>query len=137
LKIIRPADTVGQRVRGAPEAINGSLTLFAAGVILLQFFVLPLGLVPQHSRWAWLLLPIVLLTNPLWSLIHDAILDLFHSDKAVNDVLIAKNLSLCRPLASLLVNFTLHGIYPINPALSWIDLPMAFEARARKYHGRY
>ncbi|MGZ8423516.1 MAG: hypothetical protein ACXWYD_01045 [Candidatus Binatia bacterium] len=49
----------------------------------------------------------------------------------------AKNLSLPGPLAGLLLNFNLHGIHHINPAISWIDLPKAFDAQAGKYHGGY
>ncbi|MGZ9188133.1 MAG: hypothetical protein ACXW6R_26035 [Candidatus Binatia bacterium] len=49
----------------------------------------------------------------------------------------AKNLSLPGPLAGLLLNFKLHGIHHINPAISWIDLPKAFDAQAGKYHGGY
>jgi len=294
--MMRQADAIVQRGNGAPEVINGALALFYGSVNWMQFFVLPLGLLPQDSRWAWLLLPMVLLSNPFWSLIHEAIHDLFHSNNAMNrrvgrllailfgsplrilrlrhllhhklnrmpvegaeyydrdigskvaaspgyyfrillglylvdvvspwffflprrwlerfrpgylspqgvgailmqncltveslreirrdgaltmallafafycygsywplllgalaargllisfhdnvyhyetpvsDVFFAKNLSLPRPLAGLLLNFNLHGIHHINPAISWIDLPRAFEAQAGKYHGRY
>ena len=82
--MVRQADTIVQRGTGAPEAINIALALFSVAVNLVQFFVLPLALLPRDSRWAWLLLPIVLLTNPFWSLIHEAIHDLFHSNKSVN-----------------------------------------------------
>ena len=294
--MIRHADAIVQRGSGVPEAINGALALFYVGVYVVQFFVLPLALLPRDLRWGWLLLPIVLLTNPFWSLIHEAIHDLFHSNKSVNgfvgrllailfgspfrilrlshllhhklnrmpiegteyydrdkgskaaaapgyyfqilaglylvevisplcfflprrwlerfrvrylpaqgvsgvlmqnwlgveslreirrdgavtmtllslsfycygsywplllgalaargllisfldnvyhyetpvsDVFFAKNLSLPKPLAALLLNFNLHGIHHINPAIAWIDLPKAFEAQAGKYQGNY
>ncbi|HET9916241.1 MAG TPA: fatty acid desaturase, partial [Candidatus Binatia bacterium] len=82
--MIRQADAIVQRGSGVPEAVNGALALFYVGVNLVQFFVLPLWMLPQDPRWAWLLVPIVLLTNPFWSLIHEAIHDLFHSNKSVN-----------------------------------------------------
>jgi len=294
--MVRLADTVVQRGKGMPEAVNVALALFYVGVNLVQFVVLPLALLPRDSRWAWLLLPLALLTNPFWSLLHEAIHDLFHSNKSVNgfagrllallfgapsrilrlshllhhklnrmpvegteyydrdkcsraaaapgyyfqilmglylvevisplyfflprrwlerfrvaylppqsvsgilmqnwlgaeslreircdgaltiswlalgfycygsywplllgalaargllisfldnvyhyetpvsDVFFAKNLRLPRPLAGLLLNFNLHGIHHINPAIPWIDLPKAFEAQAGKYHGNY
>jgi fatty acid desaturase len=292
----RQVDAIMQRGNGVPEVINGALALFYVGVNLLQFFVLPLWLLPRDSRWGWLLLPTVLLSNPFWSLIHEAIHDLFHANKSVNgvvgrtlailfgspfrilrlshllhhklnrmpsegteyydrdkgskaaasagyyfqilmglylvevfspllfflprrclerfrvrylppqgvssilmqnwlgvealreirrdgaltlswlalafycygsywplllgaligrgllisfldnvyhyetpvsDVFFAKNLNLAEPLAGLLLNFNLHGIHHINPAIPWIDLPKAFAAQAGKYHGGY
>ena len=294
--MVRQADAIVQRGSGVPEAINGALAVFFLGVNLIEYFVLSLWLLPRDLRWGWLLLPIVLLTNPFWSLIHEAIHDLFHSNKSVNmfigrslailfgspfrilrlshllhhklnrmpvegtefydrdkgsktaaapgyyfqillglylvevisplyfflprrwlgrlrvrylpaqgvsailmqnwlgveslreirrdgaltisclalafycygsywplllgalaargllisfldnvyhyetpvsDVFFAKNLSLAKPLAGLLLNFNLHGIHHINPAISWIDLPKAFDAQAGKYHGNY
>jgi fatty acid desaturase len=294
--MVRQADAIVQRGNPVPEAINIVLALFYVSINLLQYFVLPLWLLPRDLAWAWLLLPMVLLTNPFWSLIHEAIHDLFHSNKTANllvgrslailfgspfrilrvshllhhklnrmpvegteffdrdkgskaaaapgyyfqiliglylvevisplyfflprrwldefrrrflpaqgvsgilmqnwlspeslreirrdgavtiillmaafycygsywplllgalaargllisfldnvyhyatpvsDVFFAKNLSLAKPLAGLLLNFNLHGIHHINPAIPWIDLPRAFEAQAGKYHGRY
>ena len=82
--MVRQADTIVQRGTGAPEAINIALALFYVAVNLVQFLVMPLALLPRDSHWAWLLLPIVLLTNPFWSMIHEAIHDLFHSNKSVN-----------------------------------------------------
>jgi fatty acid desaturase len=70
--------------RGIPAAINLSLAAFYGAVNLYQFFILPLWLLPAHRAWALTLLPLALLTNPFWSLIHEAIHDLFHSDRAVN-----------------------------------------------------
>lgn len=292
----RQVDAIVQRGNGLLAAINGAFALFYVGVNLVQFFVLPLWLLPRDSRWAWLLVPIVLVTNPFWSLIHEAIHDLFHADKSVNgfvgrllavlfgspfrilrlshllhhklnrmpiegteyydrdkgsragaspgyyfqiltglylvevisslyfflprrwleqfrsrylpaqsvggilmqnwlgaeslreirrdgaltvsllalafycygsywplllgalagrgllisfldnvyhyetpvnDVFFAKNLRLAKPLQGILLNFNLHGIHHINPAIPWIDLPRAFEAQGGKYHGGY
>jgi fatty acid desaturase len=82
--MIRQAETIVQRGGGIPVAINGMLAVFYIGVNLLEYFVLPIYLLPRDSRWAWLLLPIVLLSNPFWSLIHEAIHDLLHANKSVN-----------------------------------------------------
>lgn len=294
--MVRQADTIMQRGSGLPETINGALALFYVGVNLFQWVVLPLWLLPRDLSWGWLLLPLALLTNPFWSLIHEAIHDLLHPNKALNavigrllailfgsplrilrlshllhhklnrmpvegteyydrdkgskaaaapgyyfqilfglylvevlspvyfllprrwlerfrerylpaqsvsailmqnwlaveslkeirrdglltmawfalgfycygvhwplllgalaargllisfldnvyhyatpvsDVFFAKNLRLAQPLAGLLLNFNLHGIHHINPAISWIDLPRAFEAQGGKFHGGY
>lgn len=70
--------------RGIPTAINFSLAAFYAAANLYQFFVLPLWLLPVNTAWAWTLLPLALLTNPFWSLIHEAIHDLFHPNRAIN-----------------------------------------------------
>jgi fatty acid desaturase len=294
--MVGQADAILQRNNPVPETLNGALAVFYVSVNLMQYFVLPLWLLPWDLRWAWLLLPIILLTNPFWSLLHEAIHDLFHSNKPVNmlvgralamlfgspfrilrlshlvhhklnrmpvegteyydrekcskaaaapgyyfqilaglylvevvsplffflprrllerlrerflpaqgvssilmqswlgleslreirrdgaatltilalafycyggywplllgalaargllisfldnvyhyatpvsDVFFAKNLSLPRPLAGLLLNFNLHGIHHINPAIPWIDLPRAFDVQAGKFHGSY
>ena len=63
--------------------------------------------------------------------------NIYHYETPVSDVFFAKNLSLPKPLAAVLLNFNLHGIHHINPAISWIDLPKGFDAQAGKYHGRY
>ncbi len=294
--MVRQAATTVRRGSGVPQAINCVLAFLYVGVNLVQCFLLPLWLMPRDSRWGWLLVPLAFLTNPFWSLIHEAIHDLLHANKAVNlfigrmlaimfgspfrilrlshllhhklnrmpvegreyydrdksskaatapgyyfqilfglylvevisplycflprrwlerfrerylpaqsvsvilmqnwldaeslreirrdgalticwlalafysyganwplllgalaarallisfldniyhyetpvsDVFFAKNLSLPKPLAGLLLNFNLHGIDHINPAISWIDLPKGFDAQAGKYHGRY
>jgi len=70
--------------RGIPTAINFSLAAFYAAANLYQFFILPLWLLPVNTAWAWTLVPLALLTNPFWSLIHEAIHDLFDSNRAIN-----------------------------------------------------
>jgi fatty acid desaturase len=72
------------RGRGIPSGINGALACFYTALNLFQLVVLPLWLLPLNPLWAWLLLPAALLTNPFWSLIHEAIHDLFHPSRAVN-----------------------------------------------------
>jgi fatty acid desaturase len=63
--------------------------------------------------------------------------NVYHYETPVSDVFYAKNLRLTPPAAKLLLNFNLHGIHHINPAIPWIDLPKAFEAQAGKYQGGY
>ena len=70
--------------RGIPTAVNVSLAGFYAAANLYQFFLLPLWLLPANTAWAWTLLPLAFLTNPFWSLIHEAIHDLFYPNKGIN-----------------------------------------------------
>lgn len=69
---------------GIPVALNLFLAGFHVAVNLYQFFILPLWLLPGGPAWAWTLLPLALLNNPYWSLIHEAIHDLFHPARKVN-----------------------------------------------------
>ena len=73
-----------RRNGGVPGVLNCVLALFYLVVNFYQFIILPLWLLPVERRWAWTLLPLALLTNPFWSLIHEAIHDLFHSNRSVN-----------------------------------------------------
>ena len=75
---------VVSRSGGLPSALNGLLALGYIAVNVFQFVILPLWLLPLAPDWAWALLPLALLTNPFWSLIHEAIHDLFHANKTVN-----------------------------------------------------
>jgi fatty acid desaturase len=70
--------------RNIPTAINFSLAAFYAAANLYQFFILPLCFLPVNTAWAWTLVPLALLTNPFWSLIHEAIHDLFDPNRAIN-----------------------------------------------------
>jgi fatty acid desaturase len=63
--------------------------------------------------------------------------NIYHYETPVSDVFFAKNLSLPKPLAGLLLHFNLHGIHHLNPAIRWFDLPKGFAAQAGKYHGSY
>ena len=74
----------GSRGRGIPIGINLGLAAFYVAVNLYQFLFLPLLLLPRSTAWAWTLLPLALLTNPYWSLIHETIHDLFHPNRRVN-----------------------------------------------------
>jgi len=69
---------------GIPVALNLCLAFFHGAVNLFQFVMLPLWLLPKDVRWAWTLALLAVLTNPFWSLIHEAIHDLFHPNRTVN-----------------------------------------------------
>jgi fatty acid desaturase len=67
-----------------PVAANTALALTHLAAALYQFLILPLWLLPADVTWAWTLLPLALLTNPFWSLIHEAIHDLYHPNPRIN-----------------------------------------------------
>ena len=67
-----------------PAAINFALAAAHVGMNLYQFFVLPIFLLPLHPGWALTLAPVAVLSNPFWSLIHEAIHDLFHPIARIN-----------------------------------------------------
>jgi fatty acid desaturase len=67
-----------------PTVVNFTLAFFYITLNLYQFIVLPLWLLPAAPAWAWTLLPLALLNNPYWSLIHEAIHDLFHPNRRIN-----------------------------------------------------
>jgi hypothetical protein len=69
---------------GIPVALNLCLAFFHGAVALFQFVILPLWLLPKDVRWAWTFALLAMLTNPFWSLIHEAIHDLFHPNRTVN-----------------------------------------------------
>ncbi|HXG49907.1 MAG TPA: fatty acid desaturase [candidate division Zixibacteria bacterium] len=75
------------RTSSIPAALNLELAAAHAAVNLYQFFVVPLWLLPLDGRWGWTLVPLALLANPFWSLIHEAIHDLLHPDRRINAVL--------------------------------------------------
>ncbi len=82
------AVSVVGRSGGLPSALNCFLALCYIALNVFQFVILPLWLLPLAPVWAWSLLPLALLTNPFWSLIHEAIHDLFHSNKSVNGFIV-------------------------------------------------
>ncbi len=69
-------------------AIPARLNIFLAAVHLLanlfQCFLLPLALLPKSAWWALALLPLAALSNPFWSLVHEAIHEMFHPSRRVN-----------------------------------------------------
>lgn len=74
----------GGRDRGIPVWINLGLAVLYVAVNVFQFVFLPLRLLPVDLAWAWTLFPLAFLTNPYWSLIHEAIHEMFHSNRSVN-----------------------------------------------------
>ncbi len=76
--------TFTNRSGGIPDGINCLLALCYVAINVYQFMLLPLFLLPHSQVWAWTLLPLAFFTNPFWSLIHEAIHDLFHSHRGIN-----------------------------------------------------
>lgn len=74
----------GHRSGRIPVAANLALAVFYVAVNFFQFIALPLWLLPASAAWGWTLLPLALLANPFWSLIHEAIHDLLHPSRKVN-----------------------------------------------------
>ena len=79
-----PSVAYGSRSSGIPGALNLLLAGFYLSINVYQFVILPMRLLPEDVTWAWTVVPLALLTNPFWSLIHEAIHDLFHDRKAIN-----------------------------------------------------
>jgi fatty acid desaturase len=73
-----------QNVTRIPAGVNIGLALVYAALNVTQFFILPKFLLRSDLRWAWILVPIALLNNPYWSLLHEAIHDLFYPDRRIN-----------------------------------------------------
>ena len=63
--------------------------------------------------------------------------NVYHYETPVGDIFYAKNLRLAAPWSKLLLNFNLHGIHHINPAISWINLPQAFQVQNGEFQGGY
>ena len=63
---------------------NGRLLVLHTALQLGALFILPLLLLPYSAVWGWLLLPIVALTNPWWSFMHEAIHGVMFADKGFN-----------------------------------------------------
>jgi fatty acid desaturase len=73
--------------RDIPASPNLALVSFHVLANVFQFVVLPSWLLPMDIRWGFILLPLALLTNPFWSLIHEAIHDLLHPNRRINGVI--------------------------------------------------
>ncbi|MDP2604854.1 MAG: fatty acid desaturase [Deltaproteobacteria bacterium] len=78
------ATAIEKPAGGIPVALNLCLAFFHTAVNLFQFVILPLWLLPKDVRWGWTLALLAMLTNPFWSLLHEAIHDLFHPNRTVN-----------------------------------------------------
>src|SRR5215471_1392000 len=51
---------------------------------LFQFVLLPLVFLSRDARWGFAILPLALLNNPLWALVHEAIHSVFHGSERCN-----------------------------------------------------
>jgi fatty acid desaturase len=99
---------------------------------LLTVSWLALSFVCYGSRWP--VLAAVLLARAFLISFLD---NVYHYATPVDGVFYARNLRLPAAGAKLLLNFNLHGVHHINPAIPWIDLPEAFDVEGGKYHGEY
>ena len=68
-----------------PEKTNLALGTGLVTVHLFQYVVLPLYLLPQSWWWGVLLLPLGLLTPPMWALMHEAVHGVLLHGQARND----------------------------------------------------
>ena len=78
------ATAIEKPAGGIPLTLNLCLASFHTAINLYQFLILPLWLLPGNPAWGWTLLPLAFLNNPYWSLIHEAIHDLFHPSRKAN-----------------------------------------------------
>ncbi|TAK04456.1 fatty acid desaturase [bacterium] len=67
-----------------PYKLNVTLAAGHVLINLYQFFILPLYFLPRSPWWALTLAPVAALNNPFWSLIHEAIHDMFHPSSRIN-----------------------------------------------------
>ena len=63
---------------GVPVPLNCALAVGHVALNLYQLFLLPLILLPASSWWGLTVVPVALMSNSFWSLIHEAIHDHFH-----------------------------------------------------------
>jgi fatty acid desaturase len=71
----RPGDAL---VPAVSVPLNCALAVLHVALNLYQFFLLPLILLPASSWWGLTIVPVTLMSNSFWSLIHEAIHDHFH-----------------------------------------------------------
>ncbi|MGH7784726.1 MAG: hypothetical protein ACREO5_12905, partial [Candidatus Binatia bacterium] len=77
--------TLGASYTGEiPVKFNLGLAAFYTAANLYQFFLLPLFQLPHSLAWAWTLVPLALLNNSFWSLLHEAIHEMFSPSRSLN-----------------------------------------------------
>jgi len=76
-----PIDTLERHIPGRQNIVL-ALIFIAAGAW--QFVLLPLLLLPYNSMWGLTLVPLALLTNTWWALIHEAVHGSLHPDRRIN-----------------------------------------------------
>ncbi len=64
--------------------INLLLLIAMASLTLVALFAIPMALLPRSAHWGWLLVPVALLTNSFWALLHEAIHGGFAGDRRSN-----------------------------------------------------
>src|ERR1051325_9362185 len=109
-----------------------NLALAAAYIAanLFQLFIVPLYLLSVSRWWTLALLPLAALNNPFWSLIHEAIHDLFHPSRRVNRVAgRALSVFFGAPFLVLRLSHLLH--HKLNRALIEATEIYAPESRSR------
>ena len=77
-----------------PYQINYSLTALHFCLNLFQLFILPLCLLPRSVWWGLCIIPIALMNNPFWALIHEAIHELLSRNPRVN-LIVGRALGIC------------------------------------------
>jgi fatty acid desaturase len=75
------------KVRQIGTEFNLFLAVLYVLVNLFQFVILPTWLLSSDVRWGFTLLPLAVLTNPFWSVIHEAIHDLLHPNRRINGII--------------------------------------------------
>jgi len=78
------ASIASAATKSTASHVNFGLAAMHVSLNIFQFFVLPMFLLPQNAWWAAAAVPIALLNNPFWALIHETIHDLFHPSLVVN-----------------------------------------------------
>lgn len=68
----------------APARLNRVFVAAATAAWVWAVLVLPLVFLPRDARWGWTLVPITLLSNSLWALIHEAIHGKLAADRRWN-----------------------------------------------------
>jgi len=76
--------TVSPGIVSVPQNLNFSLAAIQFFANVLQFFILPHYLLQKSMHWSLVVIPLAVLNNPFWALIHEAIHDLFNSSSRTN-----------------------------------------------------
>lgn len=66
------------------QLVNIVLAVLLVATNLFVLFILPLGPMASSRQWAWLLVPVALLTCSHWALMHEAIHGLYHPYPRLN-----------------------------------------------------
>src|SRR5690242_1031267 len=75
---------VSPGIVSVPQNLNFSLAAIQFFANVLQFFILPHYLLQKSMHWSLVVIPLAVLNNHFWALIHEAIHDLFSSSSGTN-----------------------------------------------------